>query len=233
MFIARIKQHHLFLLILCGLLAGCSSSFDTLEVQDDPERLGTALGDMTESKVINVTDLQRKTEKPLITEVLYYSAQEQEYPGRHNLWEEQYFSPLGVHLRLENEREKPFLIYPIGQDQKILQGVSGETYRLIYVNESENTYEIVASVDGLDVITRQPASISNAGYVLRPHSRLVIDGFRKDKNSIEKFMFSKPIDNAAAKSKRGIRNSGVISTAIFQLYNPNAQMPEAFSVDKK
>jgi hypothetical protein len=38
---------------------------------------------------------------------------------------------------------------------------------------------VVASVDGIDVLNGSVASRSNACYVLRPHSELKIEGFRK------------------------------------------------------
>ena len=50
----------------------------------------------------------------------------------------------------------------------IVVGKTGQSYQLHYHNSSDKTYEIVASVDGIDVLDGSSASRSNSGYVL-PH----------------------------------------------------------------
>ena len=108
--------------------------------------------------------------------------------------------------------------------QYYLKGEAGQAYRLVYRNNSSKTYEIVASVDGLDVINGSRASRTNGGYVLHPNQRLVIEGFRKNNNAVAAFIFSKPNDSYAANTPNGdVNNTGIIGTAVYELYDPNAR----------
>ena len=104
-----------------------------------------------------------------------------------------------------------------------------------YKNNSANTYEIVASVDGLNVIDGSAASRRGKGYVLGPNKNLVIEGFRKSQNAVASFVFSKPEDAYAANSDNAsIYNTGIIGTVVYELYDPNKsrlQQPRAFPAD--
>ena len=127
-------------------------------------------------------------------------------------------------------------LFPIFRDGSnyFLQGKDGQSYRLVYKNNSNKTLEIIASVDGLDVISGQAASRYSDGYVLYPHDSLVIEGFRKSDDAVASFVFSNPEDSYAANSDKGsINNTGVIGTAIFELYDPTQKTsePDAFPAD--
>ena len=103
-----------------------------------------------------------------------------------------------------------------GQDYYVA-GRAGERYELIYTNRSNRFYEVVATVDGLDVLTGQPGSVRNEGYLLRPGERLVIDGFRKNDREVAAFRFSNK-DRAYANTPAGdARNVGVIGSALFEV----------------
>ena len=66
-----------------------------------------------------------------------------------------------------------------GEDMFRLAGVEGARYTLRFRNLSERSYEVIATVDGLDVLNGKPGSMRNGGYVLRPLQSLTIEGFRK------------------------------------------------------
>jgi hypothetical protein len=107
---------------------------------------------------------------------------------------------------------------------------------LVYSNNSSNTYEIVASVDGLNVLNGSAASRYDSGYVLEPNDELVIEGFRKSQSAVASFIFSKPENAYAANTKAGsINNTGIIGTVIYELYDPTkprtALQPQAFPSD--
>ena len=113
---------------------------------------------------------------------------------------------------------------PIFRDngRYFLRGKAGQAYQLVYQNNSDKTLEIVASVDGLDVISGRAASRYHSGYVLRPHGTLRIEGFRKSDSSVASFIFGKPSDAYAANTDAGsVQNVGVIGTAVFELRDPN------------
>ncbi|PIG00498.1 hypothetical protein [Comamonas sp. 26] len=97
-------------------------------------------------------------------------------------------------------------------------GRNGERYELVYTNRSKRYYEVVATVDGLDVLSGQPGSIQSAGYLLRPGERLVIDGFRKSDREVAAFRFSAKGRAYANNTPAGdARNVGVIGTALFEV----------------
>lgn len=97
-------------------------------------------------------------------------------------------------------------------------GRHGERYELVYLNRSSRDYEVVATVDGLDVLTGQPGSVDHLGYLLRAGERLVIDGFRKNRGEVAAFRFSSPDRAYASNTAAGdSRNVGVIGTALFEV----------------
>jgi len=93
-------------------------------------------------------------------------------------------------------------------------GTEGHRYNIVIRNNTGGRFEVVASVDGLDVIDGRPASISKRGYLLPPHGKLVIDGFRRSDHSVAAFRFGRVQDSYAARTS-GDRNVGVIGVAFF------------------
>lgn len=95
-------------------------------------------------------------------------------------------------------------------------GRRGERYELVYTNRSRGHYEVVATVDGLDVLSGQPGSVKNDGYLLRSGERLVIDGFRQSDREVAAFRFSAQGRAYANNTPAGdARHVGVIGTALF------------------
>jgi hypothetical protein len=124
------------------------------------------------------------------------------------------FSVLGA-------RGSPMRLTPTSGGDLRLQGRSGDLYRLAFTNQARRTVEVVATVDGLDVIGGRPGTIANRGYVVRPGERLVIEGFRKSEDEVAAFRFATPDDAYAANTPQGDpRNIGVIGVALFTLDDP-------------
>jgi predicted ribosome quality control (RQC) complex YloA/Tae2 family protein len=72
-----------------------------------------------------------------------------------------------ISFSIVDDAQRPLPLFRDGQ-QYYLSGKDGQSYQLKYQNHSNSTFEVVASVDGLDVIDGRAASRSNSGYVLRP-----------------------------------------------------------------
>lgn len=128
------------------------------------------------------------------------------------------------------------------EDMFRLAGVQGSRYTLRFRNLSERSYEVVATVDGLDVLNGKPGSLRNGGYVLRPLQALTIEGFRKSQNEVAAFRFAAPGRAYAANTEAGdVRNIGVIGAALFELEEKDAprrqrrdaspSQPSAFPAD--
>lgn len=228
-------------LFCLALLTGCSSgtSFDntaTPNVQEqtqmndvaESERLGTKWGDDVRS-TIHMVDLRRVSGEPIEQMQINYAAKN--YSGR--AINSKSLLAGKIDFSVADDRG----VLPIYRDnrQYYLQGQNGQAYRLIYHNNSADTYEIVASVDGLNVMNGSAASRYDSGYVLNPYSDLVIEGFRKSNSSVASFIFSQPDDAYAANTSQGsINNTGVIGTAIYALYDPSKpqpRQPQAYPAD--
>jgi len=198
----KMEKIYLFLSLMLSLfLAACSSTNTHMEeVTAEPtalnatvsraEKLGTKWGDELRSNVTEV-NLKRLSSSPIAESQVRYASKT--YTG------------------------KAVPLFRDGQ-QYYLSGKDGQSYQLKYQNHSNSTFEVVTSVDGLDVINGRSASRSNSGYVLRPQGELIIEGFRKSNSAVASFTFSRPEEAYAANSAHGsIQNTGVIGTVIYPL----------------
>jgi hypothetical protein len=96
----------------------------------------------------------------------------------------------------------------------LVAGDDGARYKIVVRNGTSARFEVVASVDGNDVIDGRPADPARRGYLVDPHGVLVIDGFRTSDDQVAAFRFGRVADSYAAKTT-GDRNVGVIGFAIF------------------
>lgn len=88
-------------------------------------------------------------------------------------------------------------------------------YSLAIANDTGSAFEVVASVDGLDVIDGRPAGFGKRGYIVDPFSSVVIDGWRTSEDTVAAFRFSSIEDSYADRMGDG-RNVGVIGAAFFR-----------------
>ncbi|HUS31327.1 MAG TPA: hypothetical protein VMZ53_22605, partial [Kofleriaceae bacterium] len=82
----------------------------------------------------------------------------------------------------------------------LIMGEDGAHYRIVVRNATTARFEIVASVDGLDVIDGKPADPNRRGYIVDPHDTLVIDGFRTSDANVAAFRFGRVADSYAAQT---------------------------------
>lgn len=126
------------------------------------------------------------------------------------------------------EQEQALPIYSTrgAQDYRVA-GKQSERYELQFVNRSQTRYEVVATVDGLDVLSGRPGSQTAGGYILEPGQTMRIDGFRKSASEVAAFRFaSKPQAYAANTPAGDVRNVGAMGVALFEL-KPTAPPPQA------
>jgi hypothetical protein len=97
-----------------------------------------------------------------------------------------------------------------------LAGETGQRYSIRIENRTNQRFELVASVDGLDVVDGKLASLNKRGYIVGPHGRVVIDGYRRSMSEVAAFRFGSVRDSYAAQTgEQGDRNVGVIGVALF------------------
>ena len=93
-------------------------------------------------------------------------------------------------------------------------GEAGQRYALVVQNLSGTRQEVVATVDGLDVVDGRPGSPEKRGYVVAPGQTLTIDGFRESWQEVAAFRFGRVADSYAARTG-GDRDVGVVGVAFF------------------
>lgn len=93
-------------------------------------------------------------------------------------------------------------------------GEAGARYTIGVENHSAYRYEVVASVDGLDVIDGGEADFSKRGYLIDPYTSFVIEGWRTGDDTVAAFRFS-DMDSSYAGRTGKARNIGVIGVAFF------------------
>lgn len=93
-------------------------------------------------------------------------------------------------------------------------GRDGERYTIQVRNNTGNRVEVVATVDGLDVVDGRPGALTKRGYILSPFATLEIDGFRRSYSEVASFRFGR-VDESYAAKKGEDRNVGVIGIAFF------------------
>lgn len=93
-------------------------------------------------------------------------------------------------------------------------GETGARYTIGVENHSAYRYEVVASVDGLDVIDGGEADFSKRGYLIDPYTSFVIEGWRTGDDTVAAFRFS-DMDSSYAGRTGKARNIGVIGVAFF------------------
>jgi hypothetical protein len=93
-------------------------------------------------------------------------------------------------------------------------GTLGHRYSLRVRNGSDRRVEFVASVDGRDVLEGQSSSWDKRGYLVNPHSEVIIDGFRLSHEAVAAFRFSS-LHSSYASRMDDARDVGVIGVAVF------------------
>ncbi len=258
------KLHHFINLFLClflGLfISACSKkteerAADATVVADstsaeaadaanvdvsENEKLGTKWGDDVTSKVTSV-ELKRLSVNPIAQASVRYASKKYQGKSVNSLS----IASGVISFTVLDDQAKPLPLIRDGKNY-FLKAKDGQSYQLQYENHSDKTFEIVASVDGLDVLTGQEASKYASGYVLGPHRTLSIEGFRKSDSAVASFTFGKPDESYAANSSQGsIDNTGIIGSVVYEVEpieseeavvdaaDAYAPAPNAFPGDKK
>ena len=222
-------------MIAAVLLSACASPSvqhatqpsNSIQTAARSERLGTGWGDEVDSRVSRV-HLSRTSDTPIDETAIRYA--NKAYQGRSI--NSIALAAGKIELSVRSDRRA----LPLVRDGNhyYLQGQAGQAYQLVYRNRSNDTYEIVASVDGLDVINGRNASRQNAGYVLHPYASLVIEGFRKSDTAVASFIFSSPADSYAANSAaQAPHNTGIIGTVVYKLYDPQRSVQRHIPHDEQ
>ena len=188
-----------------------------------PERkqapgLGTAYGEQRFSSVRSVRFRRADPTRPDTLLSLRYNDAEGvaqmsqwktgQYPQRAN------YQTGALALTLRDDGGSPLPGAQIGSDVYAV-GEAGARYTIGVENHSGQRYEVLASVDGLDVIDGGEADFSKRGYLIDPYTSFVIEGWRTGDDTVAAFRFS-DMDASYAGQTGKPRNIGVIGLAFFR-----------------
>lgn len=205
------------------LTAGCSTyphravdPNNKLETTSAPAAkiLGTKWGEDINSSVHNVS-ASRLTESPYDTVTIHYRGER--IPS--SVYTQSYIPLLPIEVKVIGENGQPMPIYRDRQGKYILSASERMRYAIhIANNDKTKSFEVITTVDGLDVLNGQAGSYQNSGYLVRPGKQLEIEGFRKNNTQVAAFRFAAPEASYVNQNMQGEeRNIGVIGVAIFEV----------------
>jgi hypothetical protein len=183
----------------------------------DRPGLGTSWGEAVTSP-ISFTSFVRSSPAPWAEVVFHYNdangvAAHADYLGTRPAPLEIYAGDGALSVALVDNDGRALPGFTAG-GRTLIMGEDGERYRIVVRNASAARFEIVASVDGLDVIDGTPADPNRRGYIVDPHGVLTIDGFRTSDDVVAAFRFGRVAESYAAQTS-GDRNVGVVGMAVF------------------
>jgi hypothetical protein len=203
-----------FAWIAAGLLCGCTMVPHYSASSDERPGLGTRWGEGRESRVRPVS-FDRAAEAPDALVALHYDdragASALAGPGA-AAERARVTLRRGVEVEVVDERGRALSM--LSGDRRCVVGAPGDRYALRIRNATGARFEVVASVDGLDVLDGLAASFGKRGYLVEPFGELTIDGFRKSSWEVAAFRFGSVAESYAARSGSD-RDVGVIGVALF------------------
>ena len=128
-----------------------------------------------------------------------------------------------LRLSMVDASGRPFPALRQGE-RVVSMGDPGERYSLLIENRSPERFEVVATVDGLDVLDGEGGDPDKRGYLIGAYSSVVIDGFRRSDAEVAAFRLG-DVARSYAASKGMARNVGVIGFALFDERKPAAFYP--------
>ena len=123
-----------------------------------------------------------------------------------------------VDVQIISDTNGPLPIYS-RYGKNYVPGAQGERYSLYLHNNTPRRVLAVVSIDGVNVVSGQDASLYQQGYVLGPGQTSKIDGWRKSNSQVARFYFSSPSASYANRTGRS-ENIGVIGVAVFNEARP-------------
>lgn len=179
--------------------------------------LATSWGE-TRYSAVRHTPFERSSAQPFATAMIHYNdARLAALQASHRVatagaqWFPVYRDAVRVSLR--DERGVALPGHSTG-DRMYVIGQAGQRYTILVENDSDQRFEAVVSVDGLDVINGRPASPGYRGYLIAPHASITIEGFRQSSNTVAAFRFG-AVGESYAAERGDARNVGVIGVALF------------------
>ncbi len=131
----------------------------------------------------------------------------------------------GITVQLVDRFQRPLPGLQVS-GRTIVMGRHHQRYGILVRNHTARRWEIVASVDGLDVIDGRRARASKRGYILAPWGHLFIQGYRTSAQTVAAFRFGSVANSYVKRTTGSSRNVGVVGVAAFAEYVPRTSTYE-------
>lgn len=177
--------------------------------------LGTQWGE-TRYSAVSEAPFTRDSAQPSYTATMHYN----DYRGATALAGGSSYSRsaslgLGSALTMSLHDEYGNILSAVrGNGRTVAVGENGQRYIISIDNNTNERFEIVLSVDGLDVLDGTDAGYGKRGYLIEAYGHLEIEGFRQSQDAVAAFRFGSVKDSYAARTGSA-RNVGVIGAAAF------------------
>jgi hypothetical protein len=96
-----------------------------------------------------------------------------------------------------------------------VEGRRGQSYSIVFKNNSPNRVMAVVSVDGVDVVDGKPATAESRGYIVNGYAQAEIKGWRTSTTEIRQFFFENKDKSFVAGTVEDTSNCGVIACKVF------------------
>lgn len=182
--------------------------------------LGTEWGETMNSRITTTAFLRADSSSPFSTASMFYNDAAgakamANAAGTPRASSGMYSMGGGIVSMGLKDENGHFLSGYVSGSNNYVAGEAGTRYTIVLRNRSQFRFEVVLSVDGLDVLDGKSASFSKRGYILDPHGELEVDGFRQSMDQVAAFRFGS-VSGSYANQKHGeTRNVGVIGVALF------------------
>ncbi|MCA9701508.1 MAG: hypothetical protein KC431_28570 [Myxococcales bacterium] len=191
---------------------------DAIATEERPG-LGTSYGESRRSSIENVAFHRADPSTPDVVFTIHYDdasgVRASARNKRSRAWSDEARQVhAGLTFALLDEHERVLPAVTVGS-QLFAVGAVESRYSLAIANDTSSAYELVASVDGLDIIDGRAASFDKRGYIIDPFSSVVIEGWRTSEDTVAAFRFSS-IEESYADRMGDSRNVGVIGAALFR-----------------
>ncbi len=212
-----------------GANAGADRSWDgaasdRVAIEDSRPSLGTAYGESRRSSIESVGFQRADFSAPDVVFTIRYDdasgVRSAARRVRSRAWSDEAMQGHGgLSFALLDSAERVLPAATVGSELFAV-GRPQSRYSLAIANDTGTAYELVASVDGLDIVDGRAASFEKRGYVIDPFSSMVIEGWRTSEDTVAAFRFSSIEDSYAERLGDG-RNIGVIGAALFREAPPS------------
>lgn len=205
-------KRHLWFLML-GLVFAATAC--TTAGSAERGGLGTTWGETRESRVQGVDFERDNGDRPYAVSLLYYDDPDgirALVRGRSAVRDA---PAAGGPFRVRLVDDRGFPLPTFWRDgMALVEGRHGQRYAIEVRNGMLDRVEMVATVDGLDVMDGGRGSFAKRGYVLGPGETYRVDGFRRSQAAVAAFRFGS-VDESYAARTGDDTNVGVVGVAFF------------------